>query len=109
MFCPNRSHAFEDPPLWTGAVAFAACEQLPAALPRAMTPAVAEAVLQALGAYLGVGLAFGLMFVFFAIQRLDPAAQAVPVAARWLLLPGAAALWPVLAWKWLRRQAPPVA
>lgn len=73
-----------------------------------MTPALASGLLLVLGAYLGIGALLALVFVCLALQRLDPAALGMPWAARLLIVPGAAALWPVLAWKWLRRQPPPV-
>jgi hypothetical protein len=74
-----------------------------------MTPALADGLLQVMAVYFGVGAVFALVFVCFAVQRLDPAARGMPLAARLLILPGAAALWPLLAWKWLRRQPPPLA
>ena len=70
---------------------------------------LAEGLLAALGVYLGSGGAFGVMFIAVAVQRLEPGAATMPLAARLLVLPGVAALWPWLAWRWWRRQAPPVA
>jgi hypothetical protein len=70
--------------------------------------AVAERTLFVLAAYLAVGLAFGLAFLWRGVVAVDPAARAMPLAVRGLILPGAAALWPWLLLRWLRRQQPPV-
>ena len=69
----------------------------------------AAGLLLMLAAYLGVGVVFGLAFAIWGVTRLDPAAQDMPVAARLLIVPGAAALWPLLLWMaWRRRQSPSV-
>ena len=54
------------------------------------------------GAYLALGLVFAIVFVTRGVQRIDPAADGAPVGFRLLILPGCAALWPLLAWRWLR-------
>jgi hypothetical protein len=59
-----------------------------------MTEAAAEAVWIGLGAYLGFGLVIGLGVILFGLARLTPAR--VPVRVRLLILPGLAALWPVV-------------
>jgi hypothetical protein len=64
--------------------------------------AIAEAVLLACLAYAVCGLAVGLPFVFVGVGRVDAAAQGAPLSFRLLILPGAAALWPVLLAKWLK-------
>ena len=61
-----------------------------------MSAGVAEAVWLALLAYFGVGAALGLGAIVFGMKRLVPGA-AVPVRVRLLVLPGMAALWPVIA------------
>jgi hypothetical protein len=40
---------------------------------------------------------------------MDTAALGMPLSARLLILPGMAALWPLVLRKWLQRQTPPVA
>lgn len=58
-------------------------------------------VLWALGGWLGVGLGVGIPFVLFGVTRVDPAAEG-SWTFRLVILPGVAALWPiVLAW-WIR-------
>jgi hypothetical protein len=52
--------------------------------------------------YATFGLLFGVVFVSVGVGRVDPVARGAPLAFRLLILPGAAALWPVLAARWLR-------
>jgi hypothetical protein len=73
-----------------------------------MTVTMAETLLLAMGAYLAAGGVFAVAFVC-AVQRVDPAARGMPLSARLLILPGAAALWPKLAWGWLRKRPRPPA
>jgi len=54
-------------------------------------------------AYSLFGFAFAIYFVSFGVARLDPAARSAPLLFRALILPGAAALWPFLALRLLRR------
>jgi len=53
-----------------------------------------------ISAYVGVGLVFTLAFVVKGAEQIDHAAQGAPIAFRLLIVPGSAALWPLLAWKW---------
>ncbi|MFG0283540.1 MAG: hypothetical protein ACF8R7_03890 [Phycisphaerales bacterium JB039] len=46
--------------------------------------------------YLVIGLIFAAGFVTIGVGRLDSAARAAPALFRVIILPGAAALWPVL-------------
>lgn len=52
--------------------------------------------------YVGVGLVFGLFFITKGLAILDPVAKGAPVGFRLLMLPGSAALWPLLLTKLLR-------
>ena len=52
--------------------------------------------------YLAIGIVFAAGFVTIGVGRLDPAARATPLSFRAIILPGAAALWPVLALKLAR-------
>ncbi|RKY17010.1 MAG: hypothetical protein DRQ55_16750 [Planctomycetota bacterium] len=56
----------------------------------------------ALGAWMALGLVFGVAFVSVGITRVDPAAKGSSVRFRLLILPGVAALWPLLALRWMR-------
>ena len=74
-----------------------------------MDPALAALILACLGAYLALGLVFGLIFVTLLIKRFDPnAGEAAPIQFRLLILPGVAALWPLLMLLFLKRLAAPV-
>ena len=59
-----------------------------------MSDAVATMMWLGLAAYLGLGLALGLAVLAFGLKRLT--AAEVPVRVRLLILPGLAALWPVV-------------
>jgi hypothetical protein len=48
-----------------------------------------------------VGVVLGVAFLFFGIERIDPAARGA-YAFRPLLLPGLALLWPFVAVRWFR-------
>jgi hypothetical protein len=62
-----------------------------------------------LAVYAALGLAFALCFVTLGVGRIDPSAKGASIGFRLLIVPGAAALWPLLAWRWLRgAQTPPV-
>ncbi|HWQ32671.1 MAG TPA: hypothetical protein VNQ79_07290 [Blastocatellia bacterium] len=56
--------------------------------------------------YLIIGALFALIFVTVGISRLDSAARGAGFGFRLLIVPGAAALWPVLALRWMNG-APP--
>lgn len=63
---------------------------------------IAAWALIGLGLYLGLGLVFGLAFIIKGAPAIDPAARGAGWGFRLTILPGAAALWPVLLAKWLR-------
>jgi hypothetical protein len=56
------------------------------------------------GAYVTAGLVFAAAFVTWGVQRVDPAAKGAPLEFRLLILPGCAALWPLLLRRWMRAQ-----
>jgi len=72
-----------------------------------MSVETAEAIAGALAGYLVLGLAFALAFVTRGVATIDPAARGMPRSARLLIVPGAAALWPLMLWKWWTQQSPP--
>jgi hypothetical protein len=63
---------------------------------------MAQAFWSALGGYLGVGLAFALTMIAGGFRRLDPLAQAAPWHVKLVLIPGLAALWPIMLIKFVR-------
>jgi membrane protein implicated in regulation of membrane protease activity len=69
---------------------------------------IAQMIVNLAGIYLLAGLLFALVFVIAGVGRLDPAAQGASVGFRLLIIPGVAAFWPLLAWRWRRGlTAPP--
>jgi len=54
------------------------------------------------GAYAVLGVVFAAAFVTLGVQRVDPAAKGAPLGFRLLILPGCAALWPLLLGRWMR-------
>ncbi len=57
--------------------------------------------------YLGVGVLFAIVFVLKGVGKIDPSARGGTLGFRLLILPGAAALWPILARRWLAGEGPP--
>ncbi len=57
--------------------------------------------------YLGVGLVFAIAFVWKGVGRIDPSAAEGTFGFRLLIIPGTAALWPILARRWLAGEGPP--
>lgn len=68
---------------------------------------IARWLLAAAGLYLAVGLGFALAFVTRGARRIDPRAAAGSWGFRLAILPGVAALWPILARRWLAGSPPP--
>ncbi len=51
--------------------------------------------------YAAIGFLFALVFAFRGARRIDPSAEGSPVFFSLLIIPGAAALWPLLLKRWL--------
>jgi len=66
-----------------------------------MSVALAEALLDVAGAYGAIGLAFAIAFALRGAGRIDPGAARGSWGFRLLIVPGATALWPLLARRWL--------
>jgi hypothetical protein len=60
----------------------------------------------ALAAYALIGAVFAAIFVMFGIHRVDPAAGGAPFSFRLIVVPGVAALWPLLLARWIRGTRP---
>lgn len=67
----------------------------------------ASTLVTGLVVYLALGLAFAVPFVLLGVQRIDPAAREGTLGFRLLVLPGCAALWPLLLARLVRRAPPP--
>ena len=63
---------------------------------------LSEWLVDALAAYGLTGAVFAIAFVTAGIQRVDPVAEHAPVGFRLIVMPGAAALWPLLLTRWIR-------
>lgn len=72
-----------------------------------MIETLATALVAAVGVYLAIGVAFAVAFVTRGVGRIDPAAREGSWGFRLAILPGTAALWPLLARRWARGGAPP--
>jgi hypothetical protein len=59
----------------------------------------------ALGLYAAAGLVFALPFLAWGLPRIDHAARGSSLAFRLVILPGAAALWPLLLYRWQRSRS----
>lgn len=66
----------------------------------------ADFILLAAAAYAAIGAAFGLLFITSGVGRVDHAAIGAPWSFRLLILPGVAALWPLMLLKWVRATRP---
>ena len=62
----------------------------------------AELFVGVLVAYALTGAAFSAVFVLFGIHRVDRVAEHSPIGFRLIVMPGVAALWPLLLGRWLR-------
>jgi hypothetical protein len=63
---------------------------------------VAEFLVDALAVYGLAGAIFAVAFVTAGIHRVDPVAEHAPLSFRLIVIPGAAALWPLLLTRWIR-------
>lgn len=72
-----------------------------------MPESIASALVTAMLVYAGAGLIFALAFVTRGAGRIDPEAASGSWGFRLLILPGSAALWPLLALRWARGLGPP--
>lgn len=64
----------------------------------------ADVIVIAFLAYAGLGILFAAWFVSLGVGRFDPAAREAPVGFRLLILPGVAALWPLMATRYAARR-----
>ncbi len=69
--------------------------------------ALAETLLIVIAIYFSLGALFALAFVLKGVGVVDPAARTGTFGFRLLIFPGATALWPWLAMRWLKGGASP--
>jgi len=63
---------------------------------------LARAILSLAALYSALGLVFAAAFITRGVTKLDPAARGSGLLFRLLIVPGAAAFWPILLVKWLK-------
>jgi hypothetical protein len=63
---------------------------------------IAATFLTLLGIYLACGLVFAVPFACFGLQKIDPHAVHASWGFRLLVIPGAAAFWPLLLLRWFK-------
>jgi hypothetical protein len=61
-----------------------------------VTESAAELIWLVLGVYFSSGLILALIVLMFGLKRLEPNAANMPLRVRALILPGLAALWPLV-------------
>jgi hypothetical protein len=69
--------------------------------------AIAEAFVVALAAYMIIGVVFAIPFLLVGVQRIDVQARGAGTGFRLLIVPGVAALWPLLLRRWIRGLSEP--
>ena len=62
----------------------------------------AQLFVNALTGYALLGAIFAIAFVWFGIHRVDDGARHAPIGFRLIVMPGVAALWPLLLARWIR-------
>lgn len=67
---------------------------------------LAEIFVDALATYGLAGTVFAVAFVNRGIHRIDPVAEHAPLGFRLIVVPGVAALWPLLLIRWLKAVRP---
>ena len=72
-----------------------------------MSEQAAQIAVAAVAVYLLVGVLFALLFVVRGATVVDPQARGASRGFRLIILPGVAALWPLLAARWLAGGGPP--
>ena len=72
-----------------------------------ISPIIASWIVQLVGAYLMAGLVFAVPFAFWLVNRLDAVAAHGTRTFRFLIIPGAILLWPLLLGRVLRGQSSP--
>ena len=66
-----------------------------------MSIELASAIVQTLGLYFAIGVLFALAFEIFGLARVDEAAHGAGLGFRILIFPALAALWPIMAVRWI--------
>jgi hypothetical protein len=67
-----------------------------------MAVPVASIIVLLAAVYLGAGILVAVPFALRGVSRIDPAASGAGWGFRLIIIPGAAALWPVILLRWMR-------
>lgn len=73
-----------------------------------MSIEVAQVIVALFELYALAGVAFAALFLPRGVDRLDARVAGAPKTLKLLILPGVAALWPLLAWRWIGGASEPV-
>ena len=73
-----------------------------------MSLALAQAIVVLLELYALAGVGFAALFLPRAVARFDPRVADAPASLRLLILPGVAAFWPLLTWRWVSGASEPI-
>lgn len=66
-----------------------------------MTQETITVLLIAIGVYMLIGVLVGVPFALIGAKRVDPNAKEAGLAFRFIIVPGSAALWPLVLAMWL--------
>ena len=66
--------------------------------------AAAEWFVNLIGTYAAIGLLFATAFLTMGIDKVDPVSKGSDIGFRLIILPGVAALWPILLTRWARKK-----
>lgn len=72
-----------------------------------MPLALTQWIVALLTLYASIGVLFSLVFVMLGVGRVDVAARGASLRFRVLILPGVAALWPLMLRRWVSAEPPP--
>jgi len=72
-----------------------------------MTETLATVIVSVVGIYLALGMVFAILFVLRGAGKIDPSASKGSWGFKIIIIPGVAALWPLMAWRWVKRLPPP--
>ncbi len=72
-----------------------------------MAETIANLFVLLLGIYVGIGLLFSIPFAFAGAKKIDSTATEGTIGFKLLIIPGAIALWPLLANRWRKKVGEP--
>jgi hypothetical protein len=75
---------------------------------QAVSLEIARVIVALFELYALAGVMFAVLFLPRGVTRLDPRVAGAPKTLRLLILPGIAALWPLLVWRWLAGAPAPI-